>query len=180
MLYFPHDGQAGSCGYSGRSGGPRLLQRGSSSKVSSIAVGQKPWAVAVNANIGRLYSANEYDSTISVADLNSGKVIATLPSGTNPLAIAVNRKTGSAYVANFTGNDVTVIGSDDKVAATISVGATPWDVTVDEDANRVYVANSEDGTVSVIDGATNTVVNTITGFSQPWGVIVFGGKLLRR
>jgi DNA-binding beta-propeller fold protein YncE len=29
----------------------------------------------------------------------------------------------------------------------------------------------------VIDGATNAVVNTISGLTQPWGVIVAGGKL---
>ena len=48
------------------------------------------------------------------------------------------------------------------VTATISVGTTPLDVGVNASTNRIYVANSTSSTVSVIDGASNTVLSTIS------------------
>ncbi len=35
--------------------------------------------------------------------------------------------------------------------------------------NKIYVNNRRDGTVSVINGATNQVIKTISGFSYPIG-----------
>jgi YVTN family beta-propeller protein len=34
------------------------------------------------------------------------------------------------------------------------------------------VSNTGDDTVSVIDTSTNEVVQTVTGFNQPWGVAI--------
>jgi YVTN family beta-propeller protein len=146
---------------------------------STIPVGSKPWAVAVNEGTGRLYSANEAANSITIVDLATRREITTLSGGSGPNAAAVNRATGRVYIANAFSNDVTVI-ENDAVIATIPTGESPWDVAVDEAADRVYVANAASGTagtVSVIDGATNTNIDTISGFTQPWGVIVIDGTL---
>ena len=148
---------------------------------SSIRVGAKPWAVAVNEVTRRLYAANEFDNTVTIADLDDGTIIATITVGVGPNAAAVNRTTGRVYIANAFSDDVTVI-ENDEVVATVPAGASPWDVAVDEATDRIYVANQGsgsgvDGTVSVIDGRTNQLASTLVGFQQPWGVIVIAGSL---
>jgi YVTN family beta-propeller protein len=148
---------------------------------SSIQVGSKPWAVAVNEKTKRLYAANEFDNTVTIADLDKGTTIATLTVGTGPNAAVVNRTTGRVYIANAFSDDVTVI-ENDQVVATVPAGSSPWDIAVDEATNRIYVANQGSGsgseaTVSVIDGNTNRLSNTLGGFQQPWGVLFVRGSL---
>ena len=60
------------------------------------------------------------------------------------------------------------------------MGYYPYGVAVNSVTNRIYVANqcgsdptcASDGTVSVIDGASNTVIATVTVGSRPYGVAV--------
>ena len=52
------------------------------------------------------------------------------------------------------------------------MGIVPVDVGVNLSSNRVYVANHTDGTVSVIDGATNTVIATVSVGSAGSNVLV--------
>jgi YVTN family beta-propeller protein len=152
---------------------------GAGKQPSSIQVGPKPWAVAVNEDTRRLYAANEFDNTVTVADLDTEAIIATLTVGTGPNAAAVNRTTGRVYIANAFSNDVTII-EDDQVVGSVRAGASPWDIAVDEATNRIYVANQgsgADGTVSVIDGESQQLIDTFRGLTQPLGVILVGGAL---
>src|SRR3990170_3985489 len=58
------------------------------------------------------------------------------------------------------------------VISTISIGGHLTGVGVNSSTNRIYVTNLQAGTVSVIDGATNTVISTISvgSGSNPDGV----------
>jgi YVTN family beta-propeller protein len=142
----------------------------------SISVGSKPWAVATDAAANRLYSANEFDNTISVVDLCTHATIATLPSGTGPNSISVNHKSGVAFISNFNSNDVTVIQAD-QVIQTIPVGQAPWAVLADEDANVAYVANSRAGGVMILDAAESRPVGVIGAFKEPRGLARLGRTL---
>ena len=51
-------------------------------------------------------------------------------------------------------------------------GHIPWDVAVNPDTNRIYTANAGSSNVSVIDGASNTVVDTVAVGDYPYGVAV--------
>ncbi len=51
--------------------------------------------------------------------------------------------------------------------AAIPVGSGPWGVGANPATNRVYVANQDANTVSVIDGATDTVIDTVNVGSSP-------------
>ena len=61
--------------------------------VGTIAVGSKPWDVAVNPNTNRLYAANEASNDVSVIDEASGSVLATIGVGQGPSSLAVNPET---------------------------------------------------------------------------------------
>ena len=76
--------------------------------------------------------------------------------------IAVDQSTGDTYLtvlSEFAPNSVKVIGSN---GATIPVGSRPVGVAVNTTTGKIYVANSGSNNVSVIDGASNTVVATVT------------------
>jgi YVTN family beta-propeller protein len=47
------------------------------------------------------------------------------------------------------------------------VGTNPIAVAVNPSTNQIYVANYGSGTVSVINGATNTVIATVTVGNEP-------------
>ena len=86
------------------------------------SVGAKPWAVASDAATNRLYSADEFDNTVTIIDLCTHEQVAKVNSGTGPNSISVNHKTGVAFISNFNSNDVTVIESD-AVTATMPAGS---------------------------------------------------------
>ena len=116
-------------------------------------------------------------------------VIATIPLGepfgAGTFAAAVNPRTNTVYATNpgalsspvgldCESHDVSVIdGSTNTVLTPITVGLNPFGLAVNPTTNRIYVANAGGAgfdscsseasyIVSVIDGATNSVVNTIT------------------
>jgi YVTN family beta-propeller protein len=64
--------------------------------------------------------------------------------------------------------------SDYGLVKTIAVGSLPDGLAVNADLNRIYVANFGAGTVSVIDGAADTVLQTLNvgAGSQPSMVAV--------
>ena len=112
------------------------------------------------------------------------QVIATVQAGIEPDSAAVNPVTNKIYVTNVCGNDpncssvgtVTVIDGTTNNPISVNVGAAPHSAAVNPATNMIYVANfcgndvtctTLSGTVSVIDGASNTVVATVTVGSGP-------------
>ncbi|MFL6210140.1 MAG: hypothetical protein ACJ74W_14895 [Pyrinomonadaceae bacterium] len=65
------------------------------------------------------------------------------------------------------------VGRAQSVITTIPVGTNPFAPAVNTTTNKIYVANAGSSSVSVINGATNTVITTITGVgNQPTDVAV--------
>jgi YVTN family beta-propeller protein len=101
-------------------------------------------------------------------------LIGTVQTGVAATYLAPNSGTNQIYVTNFgtgdnPGNTVTVIdGATDNVS-TLTVGSRPIFLVVNPVTNKIYVNNRRDSTVSVIDGRTNTVIKTISGFHNPIG-----------
>lgn len=57
-----------------------------------------------------------------------------------------------------------------RTVATVGVGTNPNGVGITPNGRFAYIANNGGTTVSVIDTATNTVIKTMTGFSQPYTI----------
>lgn len=88
----------------------------------------------------------------------------------NPQAVAVDPATDTAYVAELAksppGNVAVIDLATDTVTTTITVGSRPSAVAVNPVTGLVYVTNAASDSVSVIDGAANTVIQTITGLTE--------------
>jgi YVTN family beta-propeller protein len=132
--------------------------------VATIPVGSFPTDVAVNPATGRIYAVNFGSSTISVIDGATNSVVATIPVTSAPWRLAVNPATNRIYVAHLENcgpiGPVTVINGDtNEVEAVIAATCRPYGIAVNPLTNLVYVANF--ATTVVIDGASNTIVNSI-------------------
>lgn len=133
-----------------------------------------PSATALNASAHTLYViAEEYwngvegRGTCGQFGVNLEKFSATpLAQGGNYFdkggtGVDVDAATGRVYVTR-PGGEVVVWDSSLNLVATIAVGTKPAGVAVNATANKIYVANNGSNNVSVIDGATSSVINTIT------------------
>lgn len=135
--------------------------------------GTNPVNLAVNEVTNRLYIVNQATSNVTVLNAITGGFVANVPVGINPFDVAVNPNTGLVYVTNdgaAVAVSVSVIDSNNNVVATIpltsAVAPTPGVtfqpfVAVNPATNTIYVTDNARNLLFVINGATNTVTQTI-------------------
>ena len=171
-----------------RSNNVTVIDRATNKPIDTVDVGRSPAYVAVNPWRDKIYVTNHSSNTVTVIDGSSNAVDTTLNVGTGPYHIAVNVKTGKVYVANAGDGSysdrtrtVTVIDSTNNMDATVTVGYHPGFVAVDTMRNKVYVACSGEDSyesladapnVMVIDGATNTVIDTLIAGAGPYAIAI--------
>lgn len=130
------------------------------------------------------YLANSVDNSVSVMDTALGTVSSTISDANflQPYGVAVDPSGSRVYVTNtsFPNSRVTVINtaSGTVVATLLDINLSrPRGIAINRFGTRAYVANLGSNTVSVIDTdpaslAVNTVIDTISGLSQPEGIAV--------
>ena len=146
---------------------------------ATLAAGNSPDAVAVNAMTNKTYVANYDDGTVTVIDGATNNT-STVTVGFYPDAIAVNPATNQIYVANYCGNDsscnsagtVTVINGATLNTTSVNVGYGSIAVAVNSTTNKIYVANYYDNTVTVIDANNNNATATVNVGNFPEDVEV--------
>jgi len=133
-----------------------------------IPVGSYPRSVVVNPVTNRVYVTNNGDTTVSVIDGSTNKVVATVTVGLSPNGIDVDLETNTVYVANYNANSLTVIdGAANTVKATIMAlfqgSSYPWGVTVNSSTHKIFVSNSIGSEVAIIDGTKNSLTRVQVG-----------------
>src|SRR5258708_26062484 len=133
-----------------------------------IAVGRYPRSVVVNPVTNRVYVTNNGDTTVSVIDGSTNKVVATVTVGLSPNGIDVDLETNTVYVANYNANSPSVIdGATNTVKATIMAlfqrSSYPWGVTVNSSTHKIFVSNSIGSKVAIIDGTKNSLTRVQVG-----------------
>lgn len=140
---------------------------------ATIAVGERPEAVAVDIRRQTVYTANYQSGTVSVIDAGKREVTDTVRVGGGPVDIAVDSANSRACVSNNRDDSVSVIDTATNIVkASIKVGTNPWGIGIDGPADRAYVANMWDYTVSVINLKTFDIDATIGVGKNPYGVAV--------
>jgi YVTN family beta-propeller protein len=113
-----------------------------SARLTRIAVGSIPCAIAVNAQTGMVYVVNYGDDSVSVIDGRTEKAVTVIHVGSHPQAIAVDDRVNRIYVANTHGDSVTVIdGRSNAITGSVATGRNPYAITTGADPETVYVAN---------------------------------------
>jgi YVTN family beta-propeller protein len=146
---------------------------------ATIAVGLKPWSVAVSPDGFTAYVSDSGSADVSVIDTRTHKVRATVAVGERPCDLRVSPDGRFVYVDLFVDSAVAVIDTaTDHVVRKIPVGGVnPYGMALSASGNTLYTANVDEAdnrssTVSVIDLLTNTVTAVIAGFNASEGVAV--------
>jgi YVTN family beta-propeller protein len=135
-----------------------------------------PWGVAVNATNTLAYVTNYGDSSVSVINTATNRVVAKVRVGYLPIGIAVNAAGTRAYTANSGDGSVSVIDTATlSVVATIpAVGEFLYGIAINPAGTYVYVTDwafsSRTGLVQVIDAGSNTLFKSVSVGSFPVGV----------
>lgn len=138
--------------------------------VATVAVGAVAEDIVANPVTNRIYVGSFRSRTVAVIDGSDNTVIATVSIPDSPFSIAVNPVTNRVYSRGE--QSVSVLdGFTNTVIATIPVDGGPRGLVVDPATNRVFVSNASASAIVVVDGATNTIIDTITlADAQPWGM----------
>jgi YVTN family beta-propeller protein len=113
---------------------------------------------AVAPELGRGFSSNGTESSVSVVDLKTFKTIAKVESGENPDMILYNSAHSEVYVFNGRGKSATVINAkSNNVVATVPLSGRPEFAVVDTLSERVFCNIEDKNEVAVIDMKTHAV-----------------------
>lgn len=115
---------------------------------------------AIAADLGRGFSTNGRENTISIVDLRTLRTLQKVATGTTPDAVLYDPSTHEVYSMNGRGQSATVIdGRTGTVVATIPLGGKPESAAVDVRAHRVFINIEDKNTIAVVDTATHKVVS---------------------
>jgi DNA-binding beta-propeller fold protein YncE len=136
---------------------------------SPVAVGQTPAHVALSADGGRAYTANQSGNSSSVVDLTASppNVLATVPlisAGFNVLADPTGTR---VYVTTASGALQVMDAGTKTIIAQVATGPFSNGLALDRAAGILYVSSINAGTVTAVNTATNTVARTYTVSAMP-------------
>ena len=108
--------------------------------------------VALAYDVGRGFTSNGRDSSVSVFDLKTLAVIGRIPVGSpNPDAILYDKASGRVFTFNGRGKNTTAIDArTQKIVGTLALGGKP-EAGVTDGAGRIYVNNEDSSTVVEFD-----------------------------
>lgn len=149
----------------------------------------QPYTVTINRAGTIAYVTNSNSTTITIIDIATNRVIGTIGGFDGPSGMVITPSGDRAYVNNYgspppgvgSGNATTVrvvdLDTNTIVGAPITVGLAPASLAITPNGAFVYVINYVDGnpgtgTISVIQTSSNTVIDTIPGFSGPFAIAI--------
>ena len=145
--------------------------------IKTVRVGKDPWRIYLSHDGKYGITPNNGDQTISIIDLQAGKVAATLEAGEN--MTGVNFAAGKAFVISSTSGFVYVYDMKSlKPAGRIKVGTNIQleTATTDTKDETLYLADSTENAVVIIDAKTNGIEKVMNVGLYPWGTHVMDSK----
>ncbi|MCO1656884.1 hypothetical protein [Pseudonocardia humida] len=130
--------------------------------LTTIPVGQRPFAAAVTPDGSRLWVPSHDDARIDVVDTATNAVTTSIPVPASPHGVAFSADGSRAYVASHESNVVSVLDTASATpVATIPVGTSPQSAAVGD--GQTAVANYDAGSVTIIDAAGAAVAEVPVG-----------------
>lgn len=132
---------------------------------------RSPIDLALSADGRYALTANATANTVSLVDLQTGRVTAETPVGRRPFCVAFGPNGRRAVVSNQNGDTISLlaVGSGTlQVLRTIPVGDEPRGVALSRDGATAYVALSGENAVVLVDLAAGKVIDRIPVGIEPW------------
>jgi len=124
--------------------------------------------LAVSEDGKRAYTVNLGGGTVSLIDLEQGKVITTQGGGNQPEGIDLAKDDTELWISARGGNVVYVMDALSlKGLAKIDVGNFPLRLAITPDGSKAVTSNLRDGSLTVIDVETRKVERTIEVSGSP-------------
>jgi len=129
--------------------------------VGEIAPAPGVHGIALAPELGRGFVSNGRESTASIVDLKTLKIVSTVKTGENPDAILYEPAHHEVYTFNGRGKSATVFDAKTgELRATIPLPGKPEFAVVDVKAGRIYNNIEDTNQLVAIDTATRAVVAT--------------------
>ena len=114
--------------------------------------------IAIASDLGRGFTSNGRDDSVTIFDLGTLKPLGRVKTGTNPDAILYDVLTHRVFAFNGRSGDVTVIDAKEgTVAGTISIGGK-LEFGVTDGAGRIFVNVEDKGQIAVLDARVMKVL----------------------
>lgn len=140
-------------------------------KVREITGGPETEGIEFSADGKNLVITNEADNTVTVHDIESGKLVKTIQThelGDRPRGIKVSPD-GNTYLATLEyGNKFMVLDKDFNVVRTVDTAETPYGIAYDHTGNRIFVATNKAKLLQVFDAKTYEKVKDIPTGNRCW------------
>lgn len=130
--------------------------------------------IALAAGLGKGYTSNGRDGTVTIFDLKTLKVLGTVTAGKNPDAIIFDPMSQRVFAFNGSSKDATAIDAkSDTVAGTIPLGGKP-EFAVSDQKGEVFVNIEDKSEIVQFDSVKLTVGNhwSITPGEEPSGLAI--------
>jgi len=143
--------------------------------LATVAVGMYPSAIAVDSGAGRALVLNLYDTTVSVIDEITARVVATTTVGSNggahPQDLALDTRLGHAFVTTDDGEVSMLDSRSGRVLHVTRAGSGVGAIAICERTGRAFIADLDAGSVAVIDAATGTLLRTVSVGASPVTIV---------
>jgi len=157
--------------YLARGDGVMVLDLDTGTVTPKLVPGARVHAV-VPLTRGRILSTNGDSNTATIAEADTGKILAEIATGTKPDAAVLDPKTGLVLVMNGKSGDITLIDPNTaKAIGAIAVGGALEFAAVDG-AGQAYVNVEDKGELAIVDIALRKVTARValTGCEDPSGL----------
>jgi YVTN family beta-propeller protein len=131
--------------------------------------------ISVNPSTNMVYVTDKYTNSLSLLNGTTDRIVKITSLGNWPSDVSVNSKTNIVYVTIMNANTVSTIdgttgnllnGSLAKQTSSftpsVKVDSGPLSLAINPNTNKIYVIYEFSNKLSVIDGATDTVTDSIT------------------
>jgi len=140
-------------------------------KVREITGGPETEGIEFSADGKQLVITNEADNTITVHNIEDGKLVKTIHTheyGDRPRGIKVSPD-GNTYVATLEfGNKFLVLDKDYNVLRTVDTGQTPYGIAFNHAGDRIFVATNKEKALQVFDAKTFEKIKDIPTGNRCW------------
>jgi len=116
--------------------------------------------IAFDEAIGKGYTSNGRNNSVSVFEIKTGQVLKQIPTGQNPDAILFDAFSKSIITCNGRSHDLSIIDPvTEQVTATIALDGKP-ETAVSDEAGRIFVNIEDKSEIAVVDIVHKQVVTT--------------------
>jgi YVTN family beta-propeller protein len=135
-----------------------------------VGVGWGASPVAIDPGTGNVYVANLSDSSLTIVDGTSDRVIDAFDVGGGASHLVINPRTRRLY--GITSTAIIEIDTATRTSRQIPVGRGLNSIAIDSDSDRIYVTDRSNDLLYTVDATQGVVLSAVSVGWMPAGVVI--------